>query len=124
MEAAAKRFEQEDVILDEIIKQTKADKNMYSYPLSNMFHRAEADGYTPYCEIKFDPVTEFNTRTNQSLNNQECAILSQLALRHCSESEYHKLEVSKIPYFSATSTLCSLSDPLKISFAPKNVSPV
>ncbi|TKY58547.1 Lysine-specific demethylase JMJ706 [Spatholobus suberectus] len=71
MEAAAKRFEQEVGILNEILKQMKSDKNMYSYPLSNMFQIAEANGYTPYCEMKFDCVFDFYTTPKLSTNNQD-----------------------------------------------------
>ncbi|XP_028754703.1 lysine-specific demethylase JMJ706 [Neltuma alba] len=121
MEAAAKRFEQEDGILDEIVKQIKADSNIYSYPLSSMFQRAEADGYTPYCEIKFEPVESSHSGSDHLMNIQECAIQSQWALRHCSGSEYHKPEVSDFSFVSAASALCSLSDPLEsYSYATKN----
>lgn len=121
MEAAAKTFEQEDGILDEISKQTKSDQNMYSYPLSDMFHRAEANGYSPYCELKLDSVVEFYTTPEQSTNNQECGTQNQFVFRHCSEN--HKPEVSEVS-FSAASTLCSLSEPLESSSALKNVSPM
>lgn len=107
MEAAAKTFEQEDGILSEISKQTKSEQNMYSYPLSDMFQRADANGYTPYCELRLDSVTEFYTSPEQSTNNQEGGTQSQ------SEAS-----------FSVASTLCSLSEALDRSSAPKNVSPM
>ncbi|XP_047173539.1 uncharacterized protein LOC124841333 isoform X2 [Vigna umbellata] len=71
MEAAAKRFEQEDGILKEILKEMKSEKNIYSCPLSNMFQMAEANGYTPYCEMKFDSIANFCTTSKLSTNNQE-----------------------------------------------------
>ncbi|XP_061343061.1 lysine-specific demethylase JMJ13 isoform X2 [Gastrolobium bilobum] len=117
MEAAAKMFEQEDGILDEIRKQTKSDQNMYSYPLPNMFQRAEANGYSPYCELKLDSVIEFYTTPVLSANNQECGTQSQFVFRHCSEN--YKPEVSEVS-FSAASTLCSLSEPLESSTSSKN----
>ncbi|XP_054810000.1 lysine-specific demethylase JMJ13 [Prosopis cineraria] len=120
MEAAAKRFEQEDGILDAIMKQIKADNNMYSYPLKNMFQRAEADGYTPYCEIKFDPGTESYSGSDQLINIQERAIQNQWPLRHRSGSEYHKPEVSDVSFVSAASALFSLSDPLECSATTEN----
>ncbi|KAK7386640.1 hypothetical protein VNO78_26974 [Psophocarpus tetragonolobus] len=101
MEAAAKRFEQEDGILNEILKQMETDKNVYSYPLSNMFQMAEANGYTPYCEMKFDCVTSFYTTLKLPTNNQQFVIESQFVSRP---------EVS-----SAASALCSLSEPPQIS---------
>ncbi|KAK2427681.1 lysine-specific demethylase [Trifolium repens] len=117
MEAAAKMFEQEDGILDEISKQSKSDRDMYSYPLSDMFQRAEANGYEPYCELKLDSMIEFYTTPEQATNNQEYGTQSQFVLGPC--SEVHTPEPSEIS-FSAASTLCSLSEPLDCSSAPKN----
>lgn len=119
MEAAAKMFEQEDGILDEISKQSKSDQNMYSHPLSDMFQRAEANGYEPYCELKLDSMIEFYTTPGLSTNNPECGTQNQFVLGHC--SEIPKPEVSDVS-FSAASTLCSLSEPHDCSSAPKNVS--
>ncbi|BAT75153.1 hypothetical protein VIGAN_01296800 [Vigna angularis var. angularis] len=100
MEAAAKRFEQEDGILKEILKEMKSEKNIYSCPLSNMFQMAEANGYTPYCEMKFDSIANFCTTSKLSINNQE----------HMRSQFVSRPEVS-----SASSTLCSLSKPPEIS---------
>lgn len=119
MEAAAKMFEQEDVILDEIGKQSKSEQNMYSYPLSDMFQRAETSGYEPYRELKFDSMMEFYTAPELSTNNQECGTQSQFVSGHFSEN--HKPEVSEVS-FSAASTLCSLSEHLECSSANKDVS--
>ncbi|XP_061349595.1 lysine-specific demethylase JMJ13-like [Gastrolobium bilobum] len=118
MEAAAKRFEQQDGIWNEILQQTKSDKNMYSYPLSNMFQKAEANGYTPYCETKCDYVTDFYTTPEQSTNNEERVTQSQFVSRHCFENL--KPKVSVVSFSSAASALCSLSEPLVISSAPNN----
>lgn len=115
MEDAAKKFEQEDGVLEELSKQTETDQNMYSYPLSDLFQRAEANGYVPYCELKLDSDFEFYTTPEQS-NNQECA--TQSVFRHSSEN--YK-EVSDVSFSSAASTLCSLSEPLESSSAPRNV---
>ncbi|XP_058777485.1 lysine-specific demethylase JMJ13-like [Vicia villosa] len=117
MEAAAKMFEQEDGILDEIGKQSKSEQNMYSYPLSDMFQRAETSGYEPYCELKFDSMMEFYTAPELSTNNQECGTQSQFVSGHYSEN--HKPEVSEVS-FSAASTLCSLSEHLECSSANKD----
>lgn len=121
MEAAAKMFEQEDGIPDEILRQSQSDQNMYSYPLSNMFRKAEANGYTPYCELKLDSVVEFYTTSEQTTNKQECGTQSQFVFRH--SLEYRIPEVSEVSFSSAASTLCSLSEPLETSSALKNVSP-
>ncbi|KAI4328034.1 hypothetical protein L6164_020430 [Bauhinia variegata] len=118
LETAAKEFEREDGVSDEILKQIKGDKNMYTYPLSNMFQRAEANGYTPYCEIKWDPVMEFDSTLDQSTNNQEHVPPSEFISRHCSEDL--KPQVSEVPFSTAASTLRSLSEPLDTTSAPKN----
>ncbi|KHN38951.1 Lysine-specific demethylase REF6 [Glycine soja] len=118
MEAAAKMFEHEDGILDEIRKQTKSDQNMYAYPLSNMFQRAEANGYTPYCELKLDSVVEFYATPEHSTNNQEYSSQNQSVIVRCSENK--KPVVSEVSFSSATSTLCSLSESLESFSAPKN----
>jgi hypothetical protein len=84
-----------------------------------MFQRAEANGYEPYCELKLDSMIEFYTTPEQATNNQEYGTQSQFVLGPC--SEVHTPEPSEIS-FSAASTLCSLSEPLDCSSAPKNVS--
>ncbi|XP_054825026.1 lysine-specific demethylase JMJ13-like [Prosopis cineraria] len=117
LEAAAKRFEREDGIVDEILKQTKGDNNMYSYPLSNMFQRAEANGYTPYCEIEFDPVIEHYSTPDQATSNPEGNLQSQLVLSHCPDVQPGFCEAS---FSSAAYTLCSLSEPIDSSPPVKN----
>ncbi|XP_028805975.1 lysine-specific demethylase JMJ706 [Neltuma alba] len=117
LEAAAKRFEQEGGIVDEILKQTKGDNNMYSYPLSNMFQRAEANGYTPYCEIEFDPVIEHYLTPDQATSNPELNLQSQLFSRHCPDL---RPEVYEASFSSAASTLCSISEPINRSSALNN----
>ncbi|KAJ7943867.1 Lysine-specific demethylase [Quillaja saponaria] len=106
MEAAAKSFEQEQGILDEIQNQAKTDGNIYSHPLSNMFQRAEEDGYYPYCEIKFEPI-------------QDPVSHSQSILRCCPEDL--RSEVSEVSLSCAASTLCSFPETFKSPFSAKNV---
>ncbi|KAK4252708.1 hypothetical protein QN277_014451 [Acacia crassicarpa] len=117
LEAAAKRFEQGDGIVDEILKQTKGDHNMYSYPLSNVFQRAEAKGYTPYCDIEFDQVVEHYSTPDLARSNPERNLQSQLVLRH---SPDFKPEVCEASFTSAASTLYSLSEPVDRSSALKS----
>ena len=118
MESAASRFEQEDETLDEILKQTRGDNNIYSYPVSNMFQKAEANGYTPYCEIKYDSVIEHYSTPDQSSNNPESVSQGQFVLSHCSEDL--KPKVSEVSFSSAVAILGSLSKPLRTP--PKDVS--
>ncbi|CAJ1931074.1 unnamed protein product [Sphenostylis stenocarpa] len=115
LEAAAKMFEQEDRISNEIRKQTKSGQNMYAHPLSNMFERAEANGYTPYCELKLDSVIEFYTTPEHSTNTLEYSTQNQSVFVHCSENK--KPVVSEVSFSSATSTL---SESLESFSTPKN----
>ncbi|XP_027913571.1 lysine-specific demethylase JMJ706 isoform X1 [Vigna unguiculata] len=115
MEAAAKMFEQEDGISHEIRKQINSGQNMYAYPLSNMFQRAEANGYIPYCELKLDSVVEFYTTPEHSTNIQEYSTQNQSVFVHCSENQIPM--VSDVSFSSATSTI---SESLESFSTPKN----
>lgn len=53
METAARKFEREGGILEEMIEQTKSNQDLYSYPLSNLFQKAEEEGYSAYCPLTF-----------------------------------------------------------------------
>ena len=59
MEVAAKKFELESGILEEINEQVKMRDDLYSYPSS----RAQDDGYFPYCTIKFESISNRNDTT-------------------------------------------------------------
>ncbi|KAJ7953409.1 Lysine-specific demethylase [Quillaja saponaria] len=118
MEAVAKRFEQEEGILEEIQNQAKSDGNIYSHPLSTMFQRAEENGYSPYCEIKFESIDELCMTSDQSQNRDPISH-SQSILRSCSEDL--RPEVSEVSLSCAASTLCSFSETLISSSATKNV---
>lgn len=119
MEAAAKRFEQEDGIVVEILEQTKGDNNMYAYPFSRMFQRAEANGYAPYCEMEFDSVVEHYSTPDQATINRQNDLQSQPLLKHCSDP---KPEVGEVSFSSVASTLCSLSEPTESTCGSKYVS--
>ncbi|KAE8716237.1 JMJ706 protein [Hibiscus syriacus] len=51
MEAAAKKFEQDDAISKEIEQQDENGDGLYLYPQSNKLQTDVEDGYFPYCEI-------------------------------------------------------------------------
>ncbi|KAK8505692.1 hypothetical protein V6N12_038426 [Hibiscus sabdariffa] len=51
MEAAAKKFEQDDAISKEIEQRPENCDDLYSYPLSTKLLTDVEDGYFPYCEI-------------------------------------------------------------------------
>lgn len=52
MEAAARQFELDKVVLHEVQQQSRKTDDFSL--LVNMFPRAEDDGYVPYCEINFE----------------------------------------------------------------------
>lgn len=53
METAARKFEKEGGILEEILERAKSNQDLYSYPLSNLFQKAEEEGYSAYCSLAF-----------------------------------------------------------------------
>ncbi|KAM7258501.1 hypothetical protein ACFE04_014242 [Oxalis oulophora] len=77
MEVAAKKFELQAGILEEIQRQAINHDDLYSYPLSNTF---EEDGYTPYCEINYESLkTEASLKSSpQSINASDYYAASTL----------------------------------------------
>ncbi|CAK7356075.1 unnamed protein product [Dovyalis caffra] len=104
MEAAAKKFEKEDGILEEIRRQGNIGDDLYSYPLSIKFHSVPKDGYTPYCDISFD----FNSET-PAITWEGLKEFSQSTNKNGSgkfRPEYSEASIS-----CAASTLCSFGEP-------------
>ncbi|KAB2088503.1 hypothetical protein ES319_A03G002400v1 [Gossypium barbadense] len=64
MEAAAKKFEQDNGVSKAVERQAENGDDMYSYPLSNKFQNDVEDGYFPYCEINVDLKPEIATMTS------------------------------------------------------------
>ncbi|KAK1375008.1 Lysine-specific demethylase [Heracleum sosnowskyi] len=60
MEAAAKKFEQEEIVIFEAQRHCTKGDDMYL--LFKMFPRAEEIGYTPYCKLKFHIAIENHRR--------------------------------------------------------------
>ncbi|KAJ6426930.1 hypothetical protein OIU84_022512 [Salix udensis] len=106
MEVAAKKFEKENGILEEIRQQANIGDDLYSYPLSMKFNSVPEDGYTPYCGKSFDFNSETPART------QEC-------LQEFSESKNKygignfRPEFSEASISYAASTLCSSGEPVE-----------
>lgn len=115
MEAAAKKFEQEGGILEEIHRQARSGDNLYSPPFSYMFQRAEEDGYSPYCEIKF----ELNPQLSIKKDLSQEVVCKQPVLS--SAKENLRSEVSEASVSYAASTLSSSVEPLESSSVPNNV---
>ncbi|XP_065879943.1 lysine-specific demethylase JMJ13 isoform X2 [Euphorbia lathyris] len=111
MEAAAKIFEKEDEIIEEIKRQAKTGDDLYSYQSSNMFPTVLEDGYTPYCEIHFD----CNTVSSATFHDQSHD-LNQTAVT-C-KAQNPRPEGSG----TSTSTLCSSEELIEHSSETNNIS--
>ncbi|XP_059444192.1 lysine-specific demethylase JMJ13 isoform X1 [Corylus avellana] len=119
MEAAAKKFEQEGGILEEIHRQARNGDNLYSPCFSYMFQRAEENGYSPYCEIKFELNPRLSVTTQDLSQEVECVADSLLVLS--SAKENMRSEVSEASVSYAASTLSSSVEPLESYSVPNNV---
>ncbi|PPS09825.1 hypothetical protein GOBAR_AA10824 [Gossypium barbadense] len=109
MEAAAKKFEQEDTISKEIERQTENGDDLYSYPLSNNSQSDLEDGFFPYCEINV--VLSVTTSTvGQPLEHKKPSI--SLDIPSCRPEAADALSF-------AASTLCSLAE--QVGSSTKNV---
>ncbi|XP_038905001.1 lysine-specific demethylase JMJ706 isoform X3 [Benincasa hispida] len=110
MESAAQKFEQESGILDEIRGQTNNVEELYSYPLLNLFKRADSDGYAPYCKIEVQLNSEFTAAAAAicRLGEHECVSNSQ-PTQSCI-TENHRPEPSDPSLSCEASTLCSVVD--------------
>lgn len=116
MEAAAKRFEQEEEIFQEI-QHAKSDDDIS--PLSDMFLISEEDGYYPYCEIDFGLVPGIPVATQDESPELEQSAPSQPPFN--SGREYFRTEMSDASLSCAASTLCSFLKPVESSSIPRNV---
>lgn len=94
MEAAAKKFEQEEGISEEIHQQARNGDNLYLHPYSYMFQRAEDDGYYPYCEIKYEFNPELSFITRDPIQESECVVESQPKLFSGKENVRSEASVS------------------------------
>ncbi|KAF5477814.1 hypothetical protein F2P56_004427, partial [Juglans regia] len=117
MEAAAKKFEQEGGISEEIHRQARGSDNLYSHPFSCMFDRAGEDGYSPYCEIQFEMKPDLYVTTGDQ--SQEAEHVADRQPTWIYGEENTKCEVSEAPLSCAPSTLSSSVDPLE-STVPNN----
>lgn len=114
MENAAKKFEQEDGVLETIKSQAKNLDDLYSYS-STFLHGYEDSGYFPYCEIEFESET-----TKDFLERQE--------ISYPPEPTNHGMkattgpEVSESMLTCVASALCSFADSIEGSGMSDSVS--
>lgn len=122
MEAAAKQFEEEEIVISEFKRHFGKGDDMYQ--LFKMFPRAEENGYTPYCKIKLDFCEEYA----EASQTQDPACISSPLSKSCKAVEDHRREVLNVSVSrvsSAGSIPCSLMDSNKnFSVAQYNVSKV
>ncbi|XWS49520.1 hypothetical protein CRYUN_Cryun12cG0010000 [Craigia yunnanensis] len=114
MEAAAKKFEQEDSISEEIERQAENGDDLYSYPFGNKFQTVVEDGYFPFCEI------------NVALNPEVVAITTTMGqpLEHRQPTMSHdtgnfRPELTDAFSSFSASTLSSFVE--QVGYSPKNV---
>lgn len=123
MEAAAKEFEQEEIVISEFKRHFGKGDDMYQ--LFKMFPRAEENGYTPYCKITLDLWEEYAEANNQT---QDPACISSPLSKSCRAVEDHRREVLNVSVSLASSAASiprSLMDSSKkFSGAQYNVSQV
>ncbi|XVF13672.1 hypothetical protein REPUB_Repub08aG0228200 [Reevesia pubescens] len=117
LEAAAKKFGQDDAISKEVERQAENGDDLYAYPLSNKFQTDIEDGYFPYCKI------------NVVLNPEIAAITTTLGqpLEHRHSSMSHDNgnfgpELTDAVSSFAVTTLCSFVEQVRSS--PINVNGV
>lgn len=121
MEAAARKFEMEAGVLDEINHQARSSDDLYMSELFNVFQRVDEDEYSPYCEIKFELSCELSRRTTHGQSQQQehpSCMVTMLNSGAINSSP----EVSEISTSCVASTLCSLAEPLEGSTERANVS--
>ncbi|XP_057978405.1 lysine-specific demethylase JMJ13 [Malania oleifera] len=117
MEAAAKKFEKEDGILQEIQEHIKCGDDLFG--LSNLLPNAEEDRYIPYCEISFTLNSAVVTTSQDKLRQLKCNSSNQSTLG--STRENSRTEVSDASFSSAALTFCSFLEPVESSSLPNNV---
>lgn len=114
MEAAAKRFEKEDGILEDIRQKTRSGDELYSYPASNKYLSVLDDGYSPYCEINFDFNADIAAiiQDHSQYSNQSTSICG---------TENFRPEASGTSVACSASTLCPSGELTESSSAANNV---
>ncbi|KAK6934954.1 JmjN domain [Dillenia turbinata] len=117
LEAAAKRFEQDDLILQEINKKSKDGDNLFCAP--NTIPLAEEDGYVPYCEIKFEGGPENSSPVQDQPQNMELSSISQPLF--VTGTENFATEVSEASVSFSASISSPLLGQVESSFSNKDV---
>ncbi|KAK1379083.1 Lysine-specific demethylase [Heracleum sosnowskyi] len=105
MEAAAKKFEQEEIVLLEVQQHCRIGDDMYL--LYKIFPRAEENGYTPYCKLNSHLWMKYPEASDRSALS--CRTSSQVSMV-CGGMGSHRKEVSDISLSRAPTVTCSLTD--------------
>lgn len=117
MEAAARKFEEEEGVLEEIKGQGQNGDDLYSYPL-NLSQMSEEKEYSPYCHINFELNPELTGTTEITGTTQD---QSQEPAPGSHGAKCSSPAVSECSISCVASTLCSLSEPLECLHASNNV---
>ncbi|KAJ8773899.1 hypothetical protein K2173_009330 [Erythroxylum novogranatense] len=113
MEAAARKFEMENEISEEIRRQAKGGDQLYLYPSSNTF-QSVLDGYSPYCDINFEFTAQIAATTQYGMQ--------ELSHSTCTDGiENLRPEISEPSASSAASSLCFCGDTVESFSAGNNV---
>ncbi|TYJ06280.1 hypothetical protein E1A91_A12G222600v1 [Gossypium mustelinum] len=110
MEAAAKKFEQDDAISKEIEQQVENGDDLYLFPLSNKLQTDVEDGYFPYCEINVvlgPDIAPINTMVQP--------------LEHISSMNHGKFQPELIDAFSTFATSSLSTNLVQVGSSPKTV---
>ncbi|KAF2316117.1 hypothetical protein GH714_041194 [Hevea brasiliensis] len=106
MEAAAKSFEKQNGVLEEIQRQERRGDDFYSYPTSNKFLSVLEDGYSPYCEINFDINAETAAKFQDwSQDHRQSTFICGI--------ENFRPDVSETSVACSASTLCPSREPIE-----------
>ncbi|CAN8267241.1 unnamed protein product [Cochlearia groenlandica] len=110
LEAAAKKFEKEDGVLDMIT----ADEDLYTYPSSITVTSAKDDGYSPYSTIYLDFKTELEMTSNCQLQPGNRG-MSHEANASCISSVADDYDCSTTVDYINRQANCSSSNDSKLS---------
>ncbi|CAK9187295.1 unnamed protein product [Ilex paraguariensis] len=116
MEAAAKKFEQNEDVLHEVQQHCRSGADMFL--LLNMFPRAAEDGYTPYCKIN-SVLNQELANNKDTLQQTQCTSLNQSPLSN--DTQNFGTEVSDASLSCTSSSILSSIEPAQSSSMANNI---